>query len=91
MWTFRNPIFPGFNPDPSIYRVGEGYRLFGSTLPQLSPDSRWLAKNLSEKCSPVPCETLRYRWNFPRAVRVTNVGDDCRCHLGGGRDDRGLG
>lgn len=29
--TFRNPIIPGFNPDPSICRVGEDYYLVTSS------------------------------------------------------------
>lgn len=30
--TFKNPIIPGFYPDPSIYRVGEDYYLVTSTF-----------------------------------------------------------
>ncbi len=30
--TFRNPILPGFHPDPSICRVGEDYYLVNSTF-----------------------------------------------------------
>ena len=30
--TFRNPILPGFYPDPSICRVGENYYLVNSTF-----------------------------------------------------------
>ncbi len=30
--TYRNPILPGFNPDPSICRVGEDYYLVTSTF-----------------------------------------------------------
>ena len=30
--TFRNPILPGFYPDPSICRVGEDYYLINSTF-----------------------------------------------------------
>ncbi len=30
--TFHNPILPGFNPDPSIVRVGEDYYLATSTF-----------------------------------------------------------
>jgi xylan 1,4-beta-xylosidase len=30
--TFRNPILPGFYPDPSICRVGDGYCLVTSTF-----------------------------------------------------------
>jgi beta-xylosidase len=30
--TFTNPIIPGFNPDPSICRVGEDYFLVTSTF-----------------------------------------------------------
>lgn len=32
MTTFRNPIIPGFNPDPSICRVGEDYYLVTSSF-----------------------------------------------------------
>lgn len=32
MTTFRNPIIPGFNPDPSVCRVGEDYYLVVSTF-----------------------------------------------------------
>jgi len=32
MKTYRNPIIPGFYPDPSIYRVGEDYYLVTSTF-----------------------------------------------------------
>jgi alpha-N-arabinofuranosidase len=32
MPTFQNPIIPGFNPDPSICRVGEDYYLVTSTF-----------------------------------------------------------
>lgn len=32
MKTFRNPILPGFYPDPSICRVGEDYYLINSTF-----------------------------------------------------------
>jgi alpha-N-arabinofuranosidase len=32
MKTFRNPILPGFYPDPSICRVGEDYYLVNSTF-----------------------------------------------------------
>ncbi len=32
MPTFRNPILPGFNPDPSILRVGEDYYIATSTF-----------------------------------------------------------
>ena len=28
----RNPVLPGFNPDPSIVRVGEDYYLATSTF-----------------------------------------------------------
>lgn len=30
--TFRNPIIPGFNPDPSVCRAGEDYYLVTSTF-----------------------------------------------------------
>lgn len=30
--TIRNPILPGFNPDPSICRVGEDYYIATSTF-----------------------------------------------------------
>ena len=30
--TYRNPVLPGFYPDPSIYRVGEDYYLVTSTF-----------------------------------------------------------
>jgi hypothetical protein len=30
--AFRNPIIPGFNPDPSITRVGKDYFLVTSTF-----------------------------------------------------------
>jgi beta-xylosidase len=30
--TYRNPIIPGFNPDPSIVRVGSNYFLATSTF-----------------------------------------------------------
>ena len=30
--TFRNPIIPGFHPDPSICRVGEDYYLVTSSF-----------------------------------------------------------
>ena len=29
---FQNPIIPGFNPDPSIQRVGDDYFLVTSTF-----------------------------------------------------------
>ena len=29
---YRNPILPGFHPDPSIVRVGEDYYLVNSTF-----------------------------------------------------------
>ncbi|MBU3077581.1 glycoside hydrolase family 43 protein [Sphingomonas quercus] len=32
MTTYRNPILPGFNPDPSIVRVGDDYYLATSTF-----------------------------------------------------------
>lgn len=32
MTTFRNPIIPGFNPDPSICRVGDDYYLVTSSF-----------------------------------------------------------
>ncbi len=32
MTTIRNPILPGFNPDPSICRVGEDYYIATSTF-----------------------------------------------------------
>lgn len=32
MDAFKNPIIPGFNPDPSIVRVGEDYFLATSTF-----------------------------------------------------------
>jgi len=32
MTTIRNPILPGFNPDPSIVRVGEDYYIATSTF-----------------------------------------------------------
>ena len=32
MASFRNPIIPGFNPDPSICRVGHDYFLATSTF-----------------------------------------------------------
>ena len=72
MWTFRNPIFPGFYPDPSIYRVGEGHCLVNSTLLQISPDLHWLTKSLSERCSLAPCGTFKYRWDLPRAACLTS-------------------
>ena len=30
--TFRNPVLPGFQPDPSIVRVGEDFYLANSTF-----------------------------------------------------------
>lgn len=30
--TFKNPILPGFHPDPSICRVGEDYYLVNSSV-----------------------------------------------------------
>ncbi|GAB4005362.1 hypothetical protein GCM10029992_53020 [Glycomyces albus] len=30
--VIRNPILPGFHPDPSIVRVGEDYYLASSTF-----------------------------------------------------------
>ena len=30
--TIRNPILPGFNPDPSIVRVGDDYYIATSTF-----------------------------------------------------------
>ena len=30
--TIRNPILPGFNPDPSILRVGDDYYIATSTF-----------------------------------------------------------
>ena len=30
--TFRNPVIPGFTPDPSICRAGEDYYLITSTF-----------------------------------------------------------
>ena len=30
--TLRNPILPGFNPDPSIVRVGDDYYIATSTF-----------------------------------------------------------
>ena len=32
MTTIVNPILPGFNPDPSICRVGEDYYIATSTF-----------------------------------------------------------
>ena len=32
MTTIRNPILPGFNPDPSICRVDEDYYIATSTF-----------------------------------------------------------
>ncbi len=32
MTIITNPIIPGFNPDPSIIRVGEAYYLATSTF-----------------------------------------------------------
>ncbi len=32
MITYRNPILPGFHPDPSVCRVGENYYLVNSTF-----------------------------------------------------------
>ncbi len=29
--TFRNPVVPGFHPDPSVCRVGEDFYLVTST------------------------------------------------------------
>ena len=29
---YRNPIIPGYSPDPSICRVGEDFYLVNSTL-----------------------------------------------------------
>ena len=34
--TYRNPILPGFYPDPSICRVGEDYYLVTSTFELIS-------------------------------------------------------
>ena len=32
MGTIKNPILPGFHPDPSIIRVGDDYYLATSTF-----------------------------------------------------------
>ena len=32
MTEIRNPILPGFNPDPSVLRVGEDYYIATSTF-----------------------------------------------------------
>ena len=72
MSTFRNPIFPGFYPGPSIYRVGKDQRSVDSALLLPSPGFHWLTESLFERCSPVPCGMLKYCRDLPRATCITN-------------------
>ena len=72
MSTFRNPIFPGFYPGPSIYRAGKDQRLVDSTPLLPSPGFHWLTKSLFEKCSPVPCGMLKHCRDSLRAAYITS-------------------
>lgn len=44
--TFTNPILPGFNPDPSICRVGDTYYLTTSTFEYWPGLPIYTSKNL---------------------------------------------
>lgn len=46
MKTFKNPILPGFYPDPSICRVGEDYYLVNSTFAYFPGVPIWHSRDL---------------------------------------------
>lgn len=47
MRTYRNPIIPGFNPDPSICRVGEDYYLVTSSFEFFPGVPIWHSRDLT--------------------------------------------
>lgn len=47
MRTYRNPILPGFNPDPSICRVGEDYYLATSSFEFFPGVPLWHSRDLA--------------------------------------------
>ena len=48
----RNPILPGFNPDPSFCRVGEDYYIATSTF-------EWVSGR-ADPPQPGPCDLERW-------------------------------
>ena len=48
MRNYRNPILPGFHPDPSICRVGDTYYLVTSTFEFFPGLPVYKSKNLTD-------------------------------------------
>ncbi|MBC7587454.1 MAG: glycoside hydrolase family 43 protein [Chitinophagaceae bacterium] len=44
--SYRNPVIPGFHPDPSVCRVGENYYLVNSTFEYFPGIPIWTSKDL---------------------------------------------
>lgn len=44
--SYRNPVIPGFYPDPSICRAGDGYYLVNSTFHYFPAVPLWYSEDL---------------------------------------------
>jgi len=65
--TFKNPIIPGFNPDPSICRVGSDYYLVTSTFEYFPGVPVYHSKDL------VNWQLIGYALNRPSQLDLTGV------------------
>ncbi|MDR3193516.1 MAG: glycoside hydrolase family 43 protein [Treponema sp.] len=72
MYTYRNPVIPGFNPDPSVCRVGEDYYLVTSTFEFFPGVPVYHSRNL------VNWEILGHCLNRPEQLPLEN----CRASRG---------
>ncbi len=69
--TYRNPILPGFFPDPSIVRVGDDYYLVNSTFHYFP------AVILSHSRDLVHWQQIGHVVTDPNALDFAAVGDSC--------------
>lgn len=68
--TFRNPILPGFNPDPSICRVGDDYYAVTSSFTWYPGIPVYHSKDL------VNWEIIGHGLNRPNMINMDGVNDN---------------
>lgn len=69
-YTFRNPVLPGFNPDPSVCRVGDDYYLVTSSFVCYPGLPVYHSKDL------VNWELISYALNRPDWIDFSGINDN---------------
>lgn len=68
--TFRNPVLPGFNPDPSICRVGDDYYMVTSSFTWYPGIPIYHSKDL------VNWELIGHALDRPNMIEMQNLNDN---------------